>query len=478
MATAATAQWWVRTDGADTDGGGYDSAIGGGSNLCDAATGSAVAWTDLQQAVGGTITDHGATGLFTSSMIGNSINVVGQGFYWITAVPDANTATVTAGTGAAATFTAGKSGKVGGAFRNPYALANGTGSITAPGTASALVAGNTINIRASGSGSVGSPDYTQAGYATYVAGTAAAGYITWAAYNGTPYIKGNGLWWYNSSFHRFKGLYVTASSNTLSTFGIFGSVVACVLDGCTIDANNQTGLGGINGSGGAGASGVVINCDLVGGGTSSGSGATPSLGMQIKDSRIHGWGAWGVTEGTTTGGVQISNCAIYGNVSGGVSVQATSNLASQIDGCTIDANAGDGVKIASTSAAAWCRLFNNNITGNGTTSGYGINVASGTAAVNDVAIAYADYNNVSNNNTGNYHNLSAGAHDLAASPSYTGSPNFTPGNSALQAAVPLGIGAGGTGFGGAANYLYIGAVQPASSGGAAGMLYMPNLDGV
>jgi hypothetical protein len=433
VATNASAQWWVRTDGADTNGGGYDAGISGaGTNYCDQAAAQA-SWTSELTLTVTTNVLADTSAKFTAAMVGNAVNVPGKGYYWIITYTDANHVVVQLGTGAATSF-ASQSGKVGGALRNPYALSSG-GSVTAPGTTTALVAGNQINVRASGSGSVGSPDYTQTNFATYPAGNSTAGYVSWVAYNGVPYVKGNGLWMYSSNYQKLTGFYLTTSSNSNGGYGIIdGGCQNSVITNCTFDANNL----GVCGIGGA-QSMKIIGCEFVGNGTPSLSGIiAASYATLIKNCKIHGWGAWGVSENSTIVGVRIENCAIYNNVSGGVSLMTTGIVLSEVSGCTIDHNGGDGIQIATTAAAQWAVLLNNNITNNG---GHGINVAGASStATNDAAIGFADYNNVWTNTSGNYGNLSAGAHDLSVDPGYTsGSGAYTPTNAALIAAAPIGF---------------------------------------
>lgn len=434
MATLPTAQFWIRTDGADANGGGYDSGISGAAtNYSDQAAAQATFTVLTLTVTTNVLTDTGGLGLFTALMIGNAVNVPGKGYYFITAFTNSNVVTVSLGTGAATSFTT-QPGKVGGALRNLYALSNG-GTVTAPGTTTPLVAGNQNNFRASGSGSVGSPDYPQTGYATYPAGNTTNGCISWVAYNGTPYIKGDGLVFYNPTFHKFYGLYVTAGSNNLPTYGIFGVAINCTLVVCTIDANNQSGLFGF-GSAGAPTNVSLIGCTLLGGGTSSASAiyVGGGYGWSIKNCLIKGWGAWGIIEAGSVG-TQIRSCVIAGNVSGGVKLITSATVVAVVEGCTIDANTGPNVYIDSTAAAAWTILVNNNIT-NGTADGILVN--SGSATTNSAAIAFADYNNV-HGNSSNYTNINAGIHDISVNPSYTSpsSNDYTPTNAALIAAATV-----------------------------------------
>ena len=73
MAITADAQWWIRTDGNDLNGAGFDSTIGGyGTNYSDQAT-AQLTLTDLATSGAGSTTLTSATGGFTSAMVGNAI---------------------------------------------------------------------------------------------------------------------------------------------------------------------------------------------------------------------------------------------------------------------------------------------------------------------------------------------------------------------------------------------------------------------
>ncbi len=442
MATLASAQFWIRTDGADTNGGGYDSGIAGAAtNYSDQA--AAQDTFSLLTLATGTLTSTG-TGTFTAAMLGNAVNVPGQGYYWITARTSNSVVTVTPGTGATTSFTT-QPGKVGGALRNPSAFSTGaSGSIT-PGTATPLVPGNQINIRASGSGSVGSPDYSQTGYNGLPDGDTTSGHITWVAYNGVPYYVSNGviLGGPDINYHKWYNIYFACNgtSNLAGNTGLFPNVREMSFFGCTIDGNNQTGATAV-GSARSGSL-IFVNCDIVGGGTSSSHGLyLNNYATVIKNCKVHGWGGYGIYETVNTAYTQVSNSAVYLNTGGGIRLLTDNNIMASVDGCTIDRNGGDGINIPSTLAAIWTRILNNNITTNG---GYGINIAAGTAAANTAAIAYEDYNNFGSgatlNTSGQTNNLTMGAHDINVDPGYNNAAGgeFTPSNTSLIAAAPIGF---------------------------------------
>lgn len=109
MAIAASTVWEVRTTGSDANGGGYSS---GGT---DYSQQDAAQLTVTDAAATGTTNLSSATGGFTAAMIGNIVNVVGQGRRQITAFVDTNNVTCDAAWG---TFS-GATANVGGAIATP-----------------------------------------------------------------------------------------------------------------------------------------------------------------------------------------------------------------------------------------------------------------------------------------------------------------------------------------------------------------------
>lgn len=127
MAIAASTNWDVRVDGSDDNGGGFDIASAGTNYVKQ----TAAQLTVTDAGATGTTNLSSATGGFTSAMVGNIVNVVGQGRRQITAFVNANNVTCDAAWG---TFS-GATAKVGGALLSP-ALALGS-----------KVVGNTIHIK-------------------------------------------------------------------------------------------------------------------------------------------------------------------------------------------------------------------------------------------------------------------------------------------------------------------------------------------
>ena len=116
MAINATAQWRIRQDGANDNGGGYDPEISGaGTDYTDQST-PALSPTDLAT-TGAVTTLTSATGGFTAAMIGNCIRISSgtnfdTGYYFITGYTDTNTVTLdrTPSSGGAGSSGVGKLG--------------------------------------------------------------------------------------------------------------------------------------------------------------------------------------------------------------------------------------------------------------------------------------------------------------------------------------------------------------------------------
>lgn len=475
MATGATAQFWVRTDGAATNGGGYDFGISGaGTNYCNQASAQA-SWTSSLSLSSGTITDTGASGLFTSAMVGNLIQVASQGYYWISAFTNSNTVSVVNATGTTATSFSAASGKIGGAFAGLVNLAAGGGAgLAGPTLSSPLGAGNPINLRSQFN--VDNPATSQidwdysAGYYTWASGDTTGGRIRFVGYNGRPNIKTSGLLFYTGgSTQNFEinGLgFVAAAGGGFLNFSITGQSSTnqnqdqTSVINCHYDANGQDVFG-------FGGSGLISGNKLFNTGGGATGGTYPALQTDEYDSDINGnyvngWRGPGlVLNGDGGGSVSrnvIANCGGDGVVflSG-----AGSRIGYTLEFNTIDGNTGHGINLKTGASLLQTSIRNNILANHVGTGKAAINVTDNAAALNGrINGSRVDYNDVYNNSTAGYINLPSGAHDITANPTYanTSSGDYTPTNSALAAACPPAIG-------GATNNLYIGAVQPAGSGG-------------
>lgn len=110
MSIPTTTVWEVRTTGSDSNGGGFDPVSGSGHTDYSQQDSAQLSLTDVVTI--GTTTVTSVTGGFTSAMIGNAINITGDGVYFITARASTNSITVDRATGTGS----GQTGKVGGAL--------------------------------------------------------------------------------------------------------------------------------------------------------------------------------------------------------------------------------------------------------------------------------------------------------------------------------------------------------------------------
>ena len=410
MALNATQQWWVRTDGAEINGGGFDAAVSGaGTNYSDQAS-PQLALTDLTSTASTTITS--ATGGFTAAMIGNVLRLASGtgsptvGYYMLTAVTNSNTATLDRASG---TYTAGVA-KLGGAHAGLVNYSNG-GGLPSPAIATPLLAGNTVNVRGSGSNDPSTVDYDySAGYWTFPSGDTTSGRITFTGYNGRPMIGYSGLLFYNLDYQKLQNV-VFKQTNGSYGQGVCNSATS-YMDNCSIDQNGYDST--------LWRGSITNSCLKNTGGTSAGAAyvlSTVSYGAILAGNVIKNIRGGGIQD--TNGASVIINNLIYNCKGTTASIALNLNFGCTIIGNTIDAGAGDGI-VCQNSTAIERSIIRNNIISNNTGSGkYGINCSTGTAAQNNSSIAGAwDYNNLYNN-TAARNNHSAGAHDLALDPQYT-----------------------------------------------------------
>lgn len=433
MATQATAVWRLRVGGNAANGAGYDPGISGAGTNYSTQDSPQLSLADI--ACSNTTTVTSATGGFTAAMIGNAIKISGggatTGYYWITARASSTSITVdrTPGT------VSGGTGKVGGACRLPSTL----------GTA--VVAGNTVYILGSAGNASSYPtsslDYTETGFFTPTSGDTTNGWVRWAAdpAGPMPTLASNGLYFYAMDRNRFEGLYLTASSNSNASLGIIkGGQVGVV--GCVLNLANQAGLIGIV----AGGGGLIVGTEVYGG-TASPTSSSGSYGISpgtynttIEGCDIHHCRDDGINMagGGFATGTRVLSCLIRANAGNGIATADTSaTIPSRFAGNTIDGNAGHGIAITGTAGICSVSAMNNIISNHTGAGKYGISVSDGSTAANDRRKNLCDYNNLFNN-TSNYNNISAGAHDLSVDPQYVNAAggDFTPGNSALQAGFP------------------------------------------
>lgn len=428
MAIGASTVWRVRTGGNDANGAGFNSTIASAGTDYSQQDSPQLSLSDLTSSASTTITS--ATGGFTSAMIGNALRISSGtgatvGYYFITGCTDTNTITVDRVSG---TYTDGV-GRVGGAAANLTAAIFQAGNSTGNKAAE----GNIIYIRGAGSNSPSSADYTMTTYVTPPNGGTTSGRVRILGENGRPYITVNGMLIYNNTYFSFENFVVkctgTNGGGAVLNIGGGSRVRNCKFlmgnqNYPAIKTNVTTSLSTyiqdveIDGeSSSAASSGQGILC---------GSYQTTIDGCHIHDCRDIG-----VKSNNTAAGIRIFDSVIKSNRSDGVN--CTGNQGYQgnlVIRNVIRDNLGHGINIATSAALIEAVIKNNLITGHNQASKNGINIAAGTAALNDALAQIIDYN-AFYNNTANYSGISAGAHDvvLSADP-YVSSSDYTLNNTA------------------------------------------------
>ena len=241
MAITADAQWWIRTDGNDLNGAGFDSTIGGyGTNYADQAA-AQLTLTDLATSGAGSTTLTSATGGFTSAMVGNAIQIVSgtnvtNGYYFVTGYTSSGSVTVDRAPDNGGGGISSGNGKLGGAWASPEFVID---TIAATTTPSPLLAGNTVNIRGSGTDNPSSPDYTFSNYRQPTIG-ASDNFIKFVGYNGRPHIRGDGnLIFHGTLRHWYRNIKFSAGGSSFATS--HNMVSHCHITNCIFDQNGYGG---------------------------------------------------------------------------------------------------------------------------------------------------------------------------------------------------------------------------------------------
>lgn len=246
MTIQKTSQWWIRTDGNDLNGAGFDSAISGaGTNYSDQSAPQLSRTDFATSGVGSTTLTSG--GGFTSAMVGNSIRLsagtnLTLGDYFIVGYTSSTQVTLdrSPDNGGGGVF--GATGRVGGAWRQ-LELTCTNASTPCPNP---VVAGNTINLAGDGSLNPTTQQYSFSGFRTFGSGNTTDGNILLKGYNGMPHIgtpSGSWLWHYNSDYWDFYKIKITAnSSGNGNSFGLVNSRHGVAYQ-CHFVSNGFTGIG-------------------------------------------------------------------------------------------------------------------------------------------------------------------------------------------------------------------------------------------
>jgi len=236
--------------------------------------------------------------------------------------------------------------------------------------------------------------------------------------------------------------------------------------------------------GGNFANSILVNVQIKGGCSSAVAGNIGAVmgqyGSRMIGCSISGCGNYGVDFRDT--GSEMLYCIVTNNYAAGIYVNdpGGSRYPSTIAYCTVDSGQDDGIKVDTAATLAMVSIFSCDITNNNVAAKYGLNIAAGTAAANDLIKTLVDFNNFYGNTT-DRHNISAGANDIAVNPSFPSGTNFTPQTGAKTDTMY------GKGFPGAflglsnPSYTYPGAVQPArlaAGGGGGGNANFNRLGGI
>lgn len=417
MATGDDIQWWCRTDGDDTNGGGFDSGIASaGTNYCDQAV-AQLSLTDLATSGAGVTTITSATGGFTSAMIGNAIRIASgtnftAGYYWITGYTDTNTITVSVSPTPSAAGSAGN-GKIGGAFLGiKNLMSNASGGLSNPTITSPLAAGHRINLGGTGGDDPGTGggvaptgmdyDYrgtgpSYGGYYSPAWGSSTAGRIKLVGYKqggglGRPCIAMSGglfnntIWWH---FENLKFIFTHIGGN--STFGIGGSSIPNyhTFVNIIVDMNGRD-FYGIRAS-------QAYYCEVKNtGGTTAGTGAailSQGYGSTIYGCVVKDVCGNGFAEASNTTSAFI-NCIADSCKASGFNLQSAQYSCCIIN-CTAYNCTNDGIRL-NTNPITMTMVINCTLHSNG---GYAINCQNGTQVVNDKRRSIWLTNNAYNSST-------------------------------------------------------------------------------
>ena len=423
---------------------------------CNTAIGSGSVGTSTNST---TFTD--ATAAFNETYIGNVLWIASGagatvGAYTIQSITSATTVVLDRVSG---TYTAGV-WKVGGAWADPRTNVTSSANIKS---------GNIIYIRAGGSGTVASPDYTTSEYITGVSGDATNGLLAFIGENGRPFVKpGNDYFFFNCTNIRRANIYFIANN---ATYGAMDNSSGVIVN-CIYDQNGKNTVA-INGAS------DVINSEVFsstanGGAAGSAAGvATGNYGCIILNTNIHNCWGNGVILNSIS---QMSNCIVSNNPGNGVSL--TESLGRpHIVGCTIDGNLGHGIVINSATTLSLVTIVGTIISNHNQASKYGIRCNFGSTAANDRIRGFID-NNTFYNNTADALNLTVTSAALNGHV-YANNIGVDPGFVA-QSTQNYAIGAALQGLGfpqaaflqsksgqtpGVRNYMDPGAVQPQATGG-------------
>lgn len=460
MAFASSVVWEVRTTGSDSNGGGFDPTSGVPGTDFSQQTAAQIAYTDM--VIGATTTQ------FTSvanppaaSLVGNVINITsGTGF----TVQRVQVLSVAAGVATCdkslgTTASTGGTGNMGGCLATIGAVA----ALVVPGNTAWVKATGTYSISASialsTAGTSGLP-ISLLGYTT-TRGDAGQPTVQTSANTVTNFNEGGNLWVIKN--------FILDSNNKTTSTAMTVSGTSCLVE--NVQAKNFT-VNGISVTG-IGVNTKISNCYATGGGSAN-TGAFRTLNSTTTFENCIASGNANSGFTTNQGGVLFDRCISANNTGASTDGFQWTVLAPTLHGCIAYANGRDGARGTGATGGDGLSVRNCIFVNN---SGFGLNSAT-TNWANQ--LADINYNAYYNNTSGARNQVPTGANDvtLTSDPFVAGGTNnfalttTAGGGGACRAAgFPGALQVGGTGF------IDIGALQHQDSGGSAGMLFIPNMEG-
>jgi hypothetical protein len=436
MALTAATAWEVEATGSDSNGGGFDTSNKGATGV-DMTYGThqgTVSFSSSLSAVGTTSLTNSSSS-FLNTMLGNVINIAGQGLYCIVGYTSTSVVTVDRALG---TFTA-TSGVVGGALASPGYASN------------VMVGGNVVNVQYASYSITSATVNISGGCISMPANTADTSQSTMIGYQTARGDYGNQPVFTASGISAF----------TMLASGAGGRFVNLALSG----ANLTTSRGFVSSSATvykclfenftnvAIASGSAIECAIASCTTVSPAiEAIFVLRCISHDNNVTGFGV-------SSSSSYLVDCISYNNTIGFQDSTGASNAA--FINCTAFGNSSDGFKLVSvvtgnlSSACHNCLSYGN--------SGYGFNTS---ANVSNYLYSCFAGGNTSGNLTGSAQQIPSIV-SLSANPFVnSSSANFALNSTAGGGALVQGAGVPGTFPGGnTVGYLDGGAVQHQGTSG-------------
>lgn len=458
MALNSAQQWWVRSDGAETNGGGFDATVSGaGTNYSDQAS-PQLSITDLAT-TGASASVISALSTFTSAMVGNVIRIASginftAGYYVIVTFTDATHVTLdrVCSTGVGASGVA----KVGGAHASLVNYSNGGSGIASPAIGTPIAPGHIINMRGVGtSDPTGTVQYDySSGYWTFPNGDATNGPIKVLGYNGKPFIGTSPLLIYSTILWSFKNISVKVLASTYASHGFTGdtqyhvSFIDSYMDGNGADVTGVFTVGEVLNSRfkNTGTIGSTSTYGAVGSGNAN-------FGVTVIGCTFKGWRSHGVYLYKPLGATILFNVFISCMMDGIYHDSNSGVIPNVIFGNTIY-NCRDGISINGALGLSTVTIINNILSNN---TGYGINANFGSLAANDSLKARTiNYNNFYLNTSGARNKISAGVNDTALDPQFraVGADDFSVGTNMKAIGFP-----GAFPLSGSTSYTDLGAVQ-------------------